>query len=103
MGVHDGVDTRLKGGQISGRGVTGFDQSHGILLAPYGRAGQHSWELLNNLTTHAGQALYDLVMLPTVIDGLDGRLIKTLAEAPRMGMLELARTLRVARGTAQAR
>ena len=42
-------------------------------------------------------------MLPSPIDALDGRLIRALAEAPRTGMLELARRLRVARGTAQAR
>ncbi|HEX6312380.1 MAG TPA: Lrp/AsnC family transcriptional regulator [Acidimicrobiia bacterium] len=37
------------------------------------------------------------------IDGLDGRLIQALAEHPRTGILELARRLRVARGTVQAR
>ena len=42
-------------------------------------------------------------MLPTAIDALDGRLIRTLAAAPRAGMLEVARQLGVARGTAQAR
>ena len=42
-------------------------------------------------------------MLPTAIDGLDGRLIRTMAAVPRAGMLELARRLGVARGTAQAR
>jgi DNA-binding Lrp family transcriptional regulator len=42
-------------------------------------------------------------MLPRSIDSLDGRLIRTLAESPRAGVMELARTLRVARGTAQAR
>src|SRR4051812_14613703 len=42
-------------------------------------------------------------MLPSAIDDLDGRLIRAMAESPRMGMLELARRLRVARGTAQAR
>src|SRR4051812_18739542 len=42
-------------------------------------------------------------MLPSRIDELDGRLIRTLAASPRIGMLELARKLRVARGTAQAR
>jgi DNA-binding Lrp family transcriptional regulator len=38
-----------------------------------------------------------------VLDGLDARLIRLLAEEPRIGVLELARRLRVARGTAQAR
>src|SRR6201999_2347063 len=37
------------------------------------------------------------------IDDLDARLISLLADEPRMGMLELARRLQVARGTAQAR
>src|SRR3954453_6249867 len=46
---------------------------------------------------------YDVVMLPSAIDDLDGRLIRAMADSPRMGMLELARRLRVARGTAQAR
>src|SRR3954451_25239922 len=44
-----------------------------------------------------------LVMLPSVIDGLDGRLIAAMDAAPRAGMLELARRLEVARGTVQAR
>src|SRR4051812_12113281 len=44
-----------------------------------------------------------LVMLPSAIDGLDGRLIAAMAAAPRAGLLELARRLGVARGTAQAR
>src|SRR3954468_19815136 len=44
-----------------------------------------------------------LVMLPSPIDGLDGRLIAAMAAAPRAGMLELARRLEVARGTVQAR
>ena len=37
------------------------------------------------------------------IDGLDGRLLRVLATAPRAGVLELARQLGVARGTVQAR
>src|SRR5437868_5438273 len=37
------------------------------------------------------------------IDELDGRLIALLAAEPRIGILECARRLRVARGTAQAR
>jgi DNA-binding Lrp family transcriptional regulator len=41
--------------------------------------------------------------LCSVIDGLDARLIETLARLPRTGVLELARRLRVARGTVQAR
>jgi DNA-binding Lrp family transcriptional regulator len=42
-------------------------------------------------------------MLTTAIDGLDGRLLRAMAEAPRAGILELARRLGVARGTVQAR
>jgi DNA-binding Lrp family transcriptional regulator len=42
-------------------------------------------------------------MLPTGIDDLDARLILMLAEAPRAGIMELARRLKVARGTVQAR
>lgn len=38
-----------------------------------------------------------------VIDDLDGRLIRALAETPRAGIMELARQLGVARGTVQAR
>jgi DNA-binding Lrp family transcriptional regulator len=37
------------------------------------------------------------------IDQLDARLISALAESPRAGIMELARRLRVARGTVQAR
>jgi DNA-binding Lrp family transcriptional regulator len=39
----------------------------------------------------------------SAIDGLDARLIRALAETPRAGIMELARQLRVARGTVQAR
>ncbi|WP_316528945.1 Lrp/AsnC family transcriptional regulator [Kitasatospora brasiliensis] len=37
------------------------------------------------------------------IDTLDGRLIRLLAEEPRIGVLECSRRLQVARGTVQAR
>ncbi len=37
------------------------------------------------------------------IDALDARLLKALTETPRAGVMELARQLRVARGTVQAR
>ncbi|MBX6357807.1 MAG: Lrp/AsnC family transcriptional regulator [Micromonosporaceae bacterium] len=40
---------------------------------------------------------------PVSLDGLDARLIKLLAEEPRIGVLEASRRLRVARGTVQAR
>ncbi|MGQ0617809.1 MAG: Lrp/AsnC family transcriptional regulator [Acidimicrobiia bacterium] len=42
-------------------------------------------------------------MLPSAIDRLDARLILAMAEVPRAGVMELARRLGVARGTAQAR
>jgi DNA-binding Lrp family transcriptional regulator len=42
-------------------------------------------------------------MLPRSIDPLDGQLIGAMAESPRAGVMELARRLRVARGTVQAR
>ena len=42
-------------------------------------------------------------MLTRPIDELDARLIHSLAATPRAGILELARQLRVARGTVQAR
>jgi DNA-binding Lrp family transcriptional regulator len=41
--------------------------------------------------------------MPTAVDGLDARLIDLLDAEPRIGVLELARRLGVARGTAQAR
>jgi len=37
------------------------------------------------------------------IDALDARLLRELTAAPRVGVLELSRRLRVARGTVQAR
>jgi DNA-binding Lrp family transcriptional regulator len=37
------------------------------------------------------------------IDDLDARLIRSLRESPRVGLLEIARRLKVARGTVQAR
>jgi DNA-binding Lrp family transcriptional regulator len=37
------------------------------------------------------------------IDRLDARLLEAVAEAPRAGVMELARRLKVARGTVQAR
>jgi len=42
-------------------------------------------------------------MLPTGIDSLDAQLIMALADSPRAGVMELARRLGIARGTAQAR
>jgi DNA-binding Lrp family transcriptional regulator len=40
---------------------------------------------------------------PQSIDALDARLIRALADTPRAGIMELARQLKVARGTVQAR
>jgi DNA-binding Lrp family transcriptional regulator len=42
-------------------------------------------------------------MLPSGIDDLDARLVRSLTETPRVGVMELARQLGVARGTVQAR
>jgi DNA-binding Lrp family transcriptional regulator len=44
-----------------------------------------------------------LVKMTSQIDELDARLIATLREDPRVGLLEVARRLGVARGTVQAR
>jgi DNA-binding Lrp family transcriptional regulator len=41
--------------------------------------------------------------MTSLLDDLDGRLIRALADHPRVGILELARMLGVARGTVQAR
>src|SRR5262249_50409240 len=45
----------------------------------------------------------EVVRLSSAIDALDARLIALLAAEPRIGVLESARRLRVARGTVQAR
>lgn len=44
-----------------------------------------------------------MVTTPPPIDELDARLLLTIAELPRAGVMELARRLGVARGTVQAR
>jgi len=60
--------------------------------------------MLYNLSTLRGVFPYDLVMVTIdAVDGLDGRLLAELFARPRAGVLELARRLGVARGTAQAR
>lgn len=41
--------------------------------------------------------------MPPLVDDLDRRLIGLLADSPRVGVMELARQLGVARGTAQSR
>ncbi len=45
----------------------------------------------------------DRVTSDAGIDAMDARVIQALAAAPRAGVVELARQLRVARGTAQSR
>lgn len=45
----------------------------------------------------------EVITLSTDLDSLDGRLIRLLASEPRIGVLECARRLGVARGTVQAR
>ena len=42
-------------------------------------------------------------MEPSGIDRLDARLLEAVAETPRAGVMDLARRLKVARGTVQAR
>ena len=44
-----------------------------------------------------------MITLTRHIDELDARLIRALRENPRVGLLEVARRLKVARGTVQAR
>jgi DNA-binding Lrp family transcriptional regulator len=44
-----------------------------------------------------------ILLVKMTIDDLDARLIATLRESPRVGLLEVARRLKVARGTVQAR
>jgi DNA-binding Lrp family transcriptional regulator len=44
-----------------------------------------------------------ILLVNMTIDELDSRLIGMLREAPRVGLLEIARRLEVARGTVQAR
>ena len=41
--------------------------------------------------------------MPSALDALDGKIIELLANEPRIGVLELSRRLKVARGTIQAR
>jgi DNA-binding Lrp family transcriptional regulator len=55
------------------------------------------------VATKRGCVLDTLFMMPIGIDELDARLIRALSETPRAGVMELARQLRVARGTVQAR
>ncbi len=55
------------------------------------------------MTTFARFTARFLVRLTMEIDELDARLIQKLRENPRVGLLEVARQLEVARGTVQAR
>jgi DNA-binding Lrp family transcriptional regulator len=55
------------------------------------------------MTSCPGGTLYNLSMLTSEIDELDGRLLLEMAASPRAGVLELSRRLGVARGTVQAR
>jgi DNA-binding Lrp family transcriptional regulator len=55
------------------------------------------------MTKASGISGYDLITVASPVDDLDARLIEALAATPRAGVLELARQLRVARGTVQAR
>ena len=55
---------------------------------------------MGNLSRPAPTSGYVVVML---MDRLDARLLRGLAESPRAGIMELARQLGVARGTVQAR
>lgn len=48
-------------------------------------------------------AVRSILLVKMTIDQLDARLIATLRESPRVGLLEIARRLQVARGTVQAR
>ena len=54
-------------------------------------------------TQKTSDFIYNLGNMPAALDDLDARLIGLLAANPRMGVMELARQLGVARGTAQSR
>jgi len=56
-----------------------------------------------NLRTSVSDQRYLLVILTSPIDELDARLLAELRENPRLGLLEISRRLKVARGTVQAR
>jgi DNA-binding Lrp family transcriptional regulator len=55
------------------------------------------------MSRNSAQRGYDLGMVRSILDPLDGRLLHAMAATPRAGVLELARQLGVARGTVQAR
>jgi DNA-binding Lrp family transcriptional regulator len=59
--------------------------------------------LLDIMSRDMGEGTGRMDRLTSSIDELDGRLIRLLAASPRAGVVELARQLGVARGTAQAR
>jgi DNA-binding Lrp family transcriptional regulator len=52
---------------------------------------------------HSAYAYHREILVNLPIDQLDARLIATLRRLPRVGLLEIARQLGVARGTVQAR
>src|SRR5215218_6428035 len=58
---------------------------------------------MGNLFTNLAARRTICSTMTKALDELDGRLIAALAEHPRVGVLELARMLGVARGTVQAR
>jgi DNA-binding Lrp family transcriptional regulator len=60
------------------------------------------YDLLKNVARR-GDTSVNMNSETTLIDDLDARLIAHLAGSPRAGVMDLARTLGVARGTAQAR
>jgi DNA-binding Lrp family transcriptional regulator len=59
--------------------------------------------MLDNSTSQRVSVLDTLLMLPTGVDALDARLIRTMCDTPRAGVMELTRQLGVARGTVKLR
>jgi DNA-binding Lrp family transcriptional regulator len=59
--------------------------------------------MLDNSTSKRPNVLDTLLMLPTGVDALDARLIRTMCDTPRAGVTELTRRLGVARGTVKLR
>ena len=80
-----------------------FERSADAIHTPVAGAVNNQARSLVRLPTEPADTPYNLSTMTRSIDGLDGRLIRALAEHPRAGVLELARLLGVARGTVQAR
>jgi DNA-binding Lrp family transcriptional regulator len=59
--------------------------------------------MLDNSTSQRASVLDTLLMLPTGVDALDARLIRTMCDTPRAGVMELTRQLGVARATVKLR